>query len=96
MLCPAERQITWTGAPDQSWTVPTFDRCGPLVYRYDPAAAPGQHGGVLPGKEVTAMAQKTFAPRPERSVWEPPAAEEITVSAEATMYMGTWKDEDWV
>jgi PqqA family len=42
------------------------------------------------------MAQETFDPRPERSVWEPPAAEEIAVSAEATMYMGTWKDQDWM
>ena len=30
------------------------------------------------------MDSKALAPRPERSVWEPPAAEEITVSAEAT------------
>ena len=41
------------------------------------------------------MAPKTFVPRPERPVWQPPAAEEITVSAEATMYMGTWEDQDW-
>jgi hypothetical protein len=39
------------------------------------------------------MARKTADPR---HVWSAPAAEEITVSAEATMYMGTWKDEDWV
>jgi hypothetical protein len=42
------------------------------------------------------MAPETLVPQPERSVWEPPAAEEITVSAEATMYMGTWQDQDWV
>jgi hypothetical protein len=42
------------------------------------------------------MAPKTFVSRPERPVWEPPAAEEIAVSAEATMYMGTWEDQDWV
>jgi len=48
------------------------------------------------GKEVTAMARKTFVPRPKRYVWKPPAFEEITVSAEATAYMGTWKDQDWV
>jgi hypothetical protein len=42
------------------------------------------------------MARKTIVHRPERPVWEPPAAEKITVSAEATMYMGTWKDQDWV
>ncbi|HLI38006.1 MAG TPA: pyrroloquinoline quinone precursor peptide PqqA [Streptosporangiaceae bacterium] len=41
------------------------------------------------------MTRKTFAPRPERPAWETPAAEEIRVSAEATAYMGTWKDEDW-
>jgi hypothetical protein len=51
---------------------------------------------VLTGKEVTAMARKTFVRRPGRPVWKPPAAEEITVSAEATMYRGTWKDQDWV
>ena len=51
---------------------------------------------VLAGREVTAMARKTFVPRPGRPVWASPAAEEITVSAEATMYRGTWKDRDWV
>jgi hypothetical protein len=34
--------------------------------------------------------------QPERSEWQAPAAEEITVSAEATAYMGTWKDQDWM
>jgi coenzyme PQQ precursor peptide PqqA len=48
------------------------------------------------GKEVTAMARKTFVPRAKRSVWKPPAFEEIRVSAEATAYMGAWKDEDWL
>jgi hypothetical protein len=42
------------------------------------------------------MARKTFAAQPKKRVWQPPAAEEITVSAEATMYMGTWKDLDWL
>jgi hypothetical protein len=42
------------------------------------------------------MARKTFVSRPKRSVWKPPAAQEIRVSAEATAYMGTWKDQDWV
>jgi coenzyme PQQ precursor peptide PqqA len=42
------------------------------------------------------MARKTFVPRPERSDWETPAAEEIRVSAEATAYMGAWMDQDWV
>jgi len=42
------------------------------------------------------MARKTFAAQPKKRVWQPPAAEEITVSAEATMYMGTWKDQDWL
>jgi coenzyme PQQ precursor peptide PqqA len=42
------------------------------------------------------MARKTFVPRPERSDWTTPAAEEIRVSAEATAYMGAWQDEDWV
>ncbi|GEM_PF-5221810 len=41
------------------------------------------------------MARKTRIPRPERDVWKTPAAEEITVSAEATAYMGTWRDQDW-
>ena len=27
--------------------------------------------------------------------WETPGFEEIRVSAEATAYMGTWKDGDW-
>ena len=42
------------------------------------------------------MDRKTVVPRPERCVWKPPAFEEIRVSAEATMYMGAWKDQDWV
>ncbi|MBV9094771.1 MAG: pyrroloquinoline quinone precursor peptide PqqA [Streptosporangiaceae bacterium] len=42
------------------------------------------------------MAKKTFVPRPERSVWKPPASEEIRVSAEVTAYMGAWKDQDWL
>jgi len=42
------------------------------------------------------MTRNTFVPPPKRSVWEPPAAEEITVSAEATMYLGAWEDQDWV
>jgi coenzyme PQQ precursor peptide PqqA len=42
------------------------------------------------------MARETFVPQPERPEWETPAAEEIRVSAEATAYMGTWKDQDWV
>jgi hypothetical protein len=42
------------------------------------------------------MARKTFASRPKRPVWKPPAAQEIRVSAEATAYMGAWKDQDWV
>jgi coenzyme PQQ precursor peptide PqqA len=42
------------------------------------------------------MAPKTVLPRDKRRDWETPTAEEIRVSAEATMYMGAWKDEDWV
>jgi hypothetical protein len=42
------------------------------------------------------MARKTFGSRPKRSTWKPPVAQEIRVSAEATAYMGTWKDQDWV
>jgi coenzyme PQQ precursor peptide PqqA len=42
------------------------------------------------------MARKTLVPRPKRSRWKTPAAQEIRVSAEATAYMGTWKDQDWV
>jgi coenzyme PQQ precursor peptide PqqA len=53
-------------------------------------------------------ARKTLAPRDnrdnrnnrdsrdDRPVWTPPAFEEIRVSAEATMYMGAWQDEDWM
>ena len=41
------------------------------------------------------MARKTSVSRPKRSVWESPAAQEISVSAEATAYMGTWEDHDW-
>jgi PqqA family len=42
------------------------------------------------------MARKIFVPRRKRRVWKPPVFEEIGVSAEATAYMGTWKDQDWV
>ena len=42
------------------------------------------------------MARKTLVPRDKRPVWTPPAFEEIRVAAEATMYMGAWKDEDWM
>ena len=42
------------------------------------------------------MARKTVVPLPKRCVWKPPAFEEIRVSAEATMYMGAWKDQDWL
>ena len=42
------------------------------------------------------MARKTVVPRPKRCVWKPPVFEEIRVSAEATMYMGAWEDQDWV
>jgi PqqA family len=42
------------------------------------------------------MTRKTFVPQPERSDWKTPVAEEIRVSAEATAYMGAWKDQDWV
>lgn len=47
-------------------------------------------------KEVTAMDKesKSVVQRPQQHVWEPPTAEEITVSAEATAYMGAWKDWD--
>jgi PqqA family len=38
------------------------------------------------------MDRESAAQRPQREVWEPPAAEEITVSAEVTAYMGAWKD----
>jgi coenzyme PQQ precursor peptide PqqA len=57
---------------------------------------PGNSPNKPAGKEVTAMARKTVVPRPKRCAWKPPAFEEITVSAEATMYMGAWKDQDWV
>lgn len=42
------------------------------------------------------MDRESVARRPQEHVWETPAAEEINVSAEATMYMGTWKDQDWM
>ena len=42
------------------------------------------------------MARKTLVSRPKRPVWEPPTDQEIRVSAEATAYMGTWEDHDWV
>jgi coenzyme PQQ precursor peptide PqqA len=35
------------------------------------------------------MAEKIVIP------WEPPAFTEISVSAEATMYLGAWQEEDW-
>jgi hypothetical protein len=40
------------------------------------------------------MDRESVAQRPPQKVWDSPAAEEITVSAEATAYMGTWKDWD--
>jgi len=57
---------------------------------------PGELAHEPAGKEVTAMARKTVVPRPKRCVWKPPVFEEIRVSAEATMYMGAWEDQDWV
>jgi len=33
---------------------------------------------------------------PHGDVWETPFAEEIRVSSEASAYMGTWKDQDWM
>jgi coenzyme PQQ precursor peptide PqqA len=57
---------------------------------------PGNSPTKPAGKEVTAMARKTVVPRPKRCVWKSPAFEEIRVSAEATMYMGAWKDQDWL
>ena len=48
------------------------------------------------GKEVIAVNRESVVHRPEPSVWEAPTAEEIRVSAEATAYMGTWKDQDWL
>jgi coenzyme PQQ precursor peptide PqqA len=48
------------------------------------------------GKEVKAMDRESVVPRPKEHVWETPAAEEIRVSAEATMYMGAWEDQDWM
>jgi coenzyme PQQ precursor peptide PqqA len=48
---------------------------------------------------MTVMAREALDPRDNRDnrpVWTPPAFEEIRVSAEATMYMGAWKDEDWM
>ena len=67
-----------------------------LIRPYAPAMIRTKKAQCATGKQVTAMAQKTFVPPPERPGWEPPAAEEITVSAEATMYTGTWTDQDWV
>lgn len=43
------------------------------------------------GKEVTAMDRESVT---QLDVWETPAAEEISVSAEATAYMGAWEDWD--
>jgi PqqA family len=48
----------------------------------------------LPGKEVTAMDRESVVRHPSDREWEPPAFEEIRVSAEATGYMGIWKDGD--
>jgi coenzyme PQQ precursor peptide PqqA len=42
------------------------------------------------------MAQRILVLQPRQGVWERPAFEEISVSAEASAYMGAWKDEDWV
>ena len=42
------------------------------------------------------MARKTIVSRPKRPVWQPPAAQEIRVSAEATAYVGAWEDQDWI
>jgi hypothetical protein len=39
------------------------------------------------------MDRENVVPGPQRHYWEPPVAEEIRVSAEATMYMGV--KEDW-
>ena len=41
------------------------------------------------------MDRESVVQRPPQQVWESPAAEEITVSAEATAYMGAWEDQDW-
>lgn len=40
------------------------------------------------------MDRETDTPQPQRHHWETPAAEEIRVSAEATMYMGIMEDWD--
>jgi hypothetical protein len=45
---------------------------------------------------VTAVDRESVVHRPQGSVWETPIAEEIRVSAEASAYMGTWKDQDWI
>jgi hypothetical protein len=34
--------------------------------------------------------------RPQGPAWETPFAEEIRVSPEASAYMGTWQDQDWM
>ena len=39
------------------------------------------------------MEQESIVPRPPVETWEPPAFEEIRVSAEATAYMGV--QDDW-
>ena len=41
------------------------------------------------------MDRERYVPRPHGHEWETPGFEEISVSAEATAYMGTWKDGDW-
>jgi coenzyme PQQ precursor peptide PqqA len=41
------------------------------------------------------MARKTFVSRDKPDRWETPTFEEISVSAEATAYVGAWEDQDW-
>jgi len=40
------------------------------------------------------MEQDSFVPQPDALVWEAPSIEEISVSAEATAYMGVLEDTD--
>jgi hypothetical protein len=40
--------------------------------------------------------RERVVPRPQGNAWETPLAEEIRVSAEASAYMGTWEDQDWM
>jgi hypothetical protein len=42
------------------------------------------------------MDRERVVSRPQGNVWETPLAEEIRVSAEASAYMGTWEDQDWM